>query len=313
MIYFFITYILSIILYLAYQFIGYRHNLSQTERSLGPSSHKSKNGTLTGGGSVFVILSVVVFWVTRKPSLDALFLTLPFFSYFLIGLADDLIIIRKKDNAGISPRMKLILEGILALIFYGIYIMIGKNSLIVFLGLKVDLGVFYIVVFTLMYMGMANSFNITDGLDGLLITLSMEMLIAFFFIARAKNEIMVMELIIIVIAAMSGFYYFNHYRAIIFMGDAGSLALGGLILSIALYLDALVVYIILSLPLIWEITTVILQVLYFKLTKGKRLFKMAPFHHHLESLGYSETIICSLFALMELILVLVCLYLYKII
>lgn len=307
-----LSYILSIFLYILYLRFAGRKSFRQTEREEGPKNHKAKNGTITAGGLVFVVVSSILFIVLNGFNRLTYFLLVPFISYFLIGFIDDFLIITKKKNDGLKPKKKLIIEITLGFIFYGLYYLINKRTSIAINNVLINLNLFYIILFVFLFVASANTFNITDGLDGLLVGLSIEILLALFFIADSKNEVEVMTFILIIVASLSSFYFFNYPKAYIFMGDTGSLALGALILSISIYLEVEWIFVILALPLIFETISVILQVLFFKLTKGKRLFKMAPFHHHLEALGYSEKMITTMFLLIETILVLISLYLYNI-
>lgn len=302
----FITYIVSLCLYLVYILKGNKFALRQTERALGLKTHQNKNGTITAGGIIFVLVSSIIFISKFKLNLKTLFLILPFLSYFLLGFIDDFLIIKFKKNDGLSPLFKLVTELILALIFYFIYHALYKKTTIN-LGMVVDLKLLFIPFFILLFASSANSFNITDGVDGLLISLSIAILLSFFIISYQKEDTLAMSLIITVMAAMGSFYFFNYQKACLFMGDTGSLAIGALITSLAFYLDIIGFYLIVAIPLFWEVISVIIQVTYFKITKGKRIFKMAPYHHHLETLGFSESFVKTMFLFVETILILLAL------
>ncbi len=302
---FFTTYLLALLCYLIFILYGKKKSIRQTERLLGPKSHQHKNGTITAGGVIFVSVTIFIFISKFKFNSETFFLIFPFFSFFLLGFIDDILIIKFKKNDGLKAKTKLIIEIGLSILFLLIYRIINKNTMISFFGTMIELKAFYFILFVFIFVASCNATNITDGLDGLLISLTITILLGFFIIAYFKKEYIIMSYIIILLSAMGSFYFFNFEKACLFMGDAGSLAIGALLASIAYYLNVVDFFILVSLPLIWEVLSVIIQVLYFKLTNGKRIFKMAPFHHHLEALGYSEKFIKMMFLLTETILVLV--------
>lgn len=308
MIYFLLCYIVTTFLFILYEILGRKRRICQTERELGVSTHKVKNGTLTAGGIVFVLSAVIFSVLFINPSLKLLFILLPFFSYFMLGAIDDFLIAKQKRNDGLSPKIKVIIEIIISIITYCIYRISNKNEIIDLYFFKVELKFIYLFFIVFMYVASANSFNLTDGLDGLLVSLCIIMLLGMYVIALKKNERDIMKFIIILLASITPFYFLNYPKASIFMGDSGSLALGAVMTSIAIILDELFIYIIMAIPLIFESFSVILQVSYFKITKGKRIFKMAPFHHHLELKGYSEKLIRIIFSFVEVVLVLLALY-----
>jgi phospho-N-acetylmuramoyl-pentapeptide-transferase len=155
-----------------------------------------------------------------------------------------------------------------------------------------------------------NAFNITDGVDGLLAGISIIMGIGFMYIAYVQNESSIYYMLMCINIVVFIFWCFNIPKAYLFMGDTGSLALGAFYSMIAIYLDSIYAFIIMALLVIFETLSVIIQVFYFKKTKGKRIFKMAPFHHHLEAKGYNEITIDLIFYTIETILVLVVLLIY---
>lgn len=279
---------------------------SQYERDDGPSSHKKKQGTITMGGIIFIILPL--FFIIYDSKTISISLTM--LLYGLLGLVDDLLIIIKKNNKGINPNLKLFLQVLIASLSFFIYLNLEYDTIIKIFSYEINIKWLYGLLMLGLLTSSTNAFNITDGIDGLLSGISIIMGIGFMYIAYVQNESSIYYMLMCINIVVFIFWCFNIPKAYLFMGDTGSLALGAFYSMIAIYLDSIYAFIIMALLVIFETLSVIIQVFYFKKTKGKRIFKMAPFHHHLEAKGYNEISIDLIFYAIEAILVLVVLLIY---
>lgn len=284
--------------------------MGQTEREDGVKSHLKKAGTPTMGG-VIILLSIVitsVFYLKEYPKIiPILFVTLGF---GLIGFLDDYLKVVMKRSDGLFPKQKMALQIVVTAIF-AFYLVkftdVSLKMLIPFSGGKyLDLGWFAIVLLFIAVIGTVNGVNFTDGLDGL--ASSVTVLVATFFTVVAIGTKSGIEPVTCaVVGALLGFLLFNVYPASVFMGDTGSLALGGFVASTAYMLQMPIFIIIVGLIYMVEVLSVMIQVTYFKKTGGKRIFKMAPIHHHFELCGWSETRVVAVFSIITAILCLVAL------
>lgn len=279
-----------------------KFKFGQSIREEGPESHQVKSGTPTMGGVMFiislVITSVAVYRGVSGPLAVALITTLGF---GFIGLLDDSLKIIRKKNLGLRAYQKLIGQIAFSLILtiYA-YNNIGSDIHIPFTSSFIDLGWFYIPFMVFVIVGVTNAVNLTDGLDGL--ASGVTLIVAVFF-AVVTFGLLNKELSIFCGAlsgALLGFLKYNSYPAKVFMGDTGSLALGGAISAVAILLKMPIILVIVGLIYVIETLSVIIQVASFKLT-GKRAFKMAPIHHHFEYLGWHETKIVALFCIITAI------------
>lgn len=290
--------------------IPYLHKLKfgQTEREDGPKSHLIKSGTPTMGG-IMILLSFVfacIFFVKNNP--DGLIIIFVTLGYGVIGFIDDYIKVVKKRSLGLRAYQKIIGQVIITGIFaYYIYncTNIGTEIYIPFSdGKMINIGVFYIPFLFLVMVGTVNSVNLTDGLDGLAAGVTVLVTVFFLFVAWVLGSGLT-PITGAAVGSLLGFLLFNSYPAKVFMGDTGSLALGGFIASVAVILKMPLVLVIVGLVYVIESISVMIQVLYFKLTNGKRFFKMAPIHHHFELSGWSETKVVTLFYITTAILCLI--------
>ena len=265
----------------------------QTEREEGPQSHLKKNGTPTMGGLVIlasILLTSLIYIGKFTEILPVLFMTLGF---GLIGFLDDYIKVVKKRSLGLTPLQKMALQFIVTGVFIYYYFKIAgldtsiKIPFVSGDGFVMPTWLFIIFVF-IVVLGTVNGVNFTDGLDGLASGVTV-IVATFFTIAALSLNPSMTPITGAVVGSLLGFLLFNTYPARVFMGDTGSLALGGFVSSIALMLHMPLFIVIIGLIYLVEVLSVILQVGYFKLTHGKRIFKMAPIHHHFELCGYSET------------------------
>lgn len=281
----------------------------QTEREEGPQSHLKKNGTPTMGGLVIlasILLTSLIYIGKFTEILPVLFMTLGF---GLIGFLDDYIKVVKKRSLGLTPLQKMALQFIVTGVFIYYYFKIAgldtsiKIPFVSGDGFVMPTWLFIIFVF-IVVLGTVNGVNFTDGLDGLASGVTV-IVATFFTIAALSLNPSMTPITGAVVGSLLGFLLFNTYPARVFMGDTGSLALGGFVSSIALMLHMPLFILIIGLIYLVEVLSVILQVGYFKLTHGKRIFKMAPIHHHFELCGYSETQVVAAFSIVTALLCLV--------
>ena len=284
--------------------------MKQTERVEGVESHLQKAGTPTMGG-VMILASIVItslFYVKDYPKIiPILFVTLGF---GLIGFLDDYLKVVMKRSDGLYPKQKFALQIVVTAVF-AYYLVNVTNTPLTFLipfsgGKYWNIGWLAIPLLFVAVIGTVNGVNFTDGLDGL--ASSVTVLVATFFTVVAVGTKSGIEPVTCaVVGALMGFLLFNVYPASVFMGDTGSLALGGFVASTAYMLQMPIFIIIVGLIYLVEVASVMIQVTYFKKTGGKRIFKMAPIHHHFELCGWSETRIVAVFSIITAILCLIAL------
>lgn len=287
-----------------------RLKMGQTEREEGVQSHLKKAGTPTMGGVMILasILLTSLFYIKDYPKIvPILFVTLGF---GLIGFLDDYLKVVMKRSDGLFPKQKMALQIIVTAVFafYVVnYTDVSLKWLIPFSGgAYIDWGILAIPLMFVVIIGTVNGVNFTDGLDGL--ASSVTVLVATFFTVVAIGTNSGIEPVTCaVVGALLGFLLFNVYPASVFMGDTGSLALGGFVASTAYMLEMPLFIVIVGLIYLVEVLSVIIQVTYFKKTGGKRIFKMAPIHHHFELCGWSETRVVAVFSIVTAILCLIAL------
>lgn len=282
--------------------------IGDTERGEGPESHKKKAGTPLMGGIIFLIAIIVttLFYVREYPKIvPVLFMMLGF---GLIGFLDDYIKVVLKRSMGLRAWQKMLGQFLVtsAFIFYMYqYSGISLAMLIPFSdGMYLDLGVLTIPFMFLVILGTVNGSNLTDGVDGL--ESSVTIIIATFFTVVAMGTGCGLEPITsAVMGGLLGFLLFNVYPAKVFMGDTGSLALGGFVVATAYIMQMPLFIVLVCFIYLAEIVSDLMQVAYFKITHGKRIFRMAPIHHHFELGGWSETKVVAVFSIITTILCLV--------
>ena len=284
-----------------------RLKFGQYVRDDGPKEHLKKSGTPTMGG--LIILSAIVitslFFINDYPRIvPILFMTLGF---GLIGFLDDYIKVVMKRSLGLRAWQKMLGQIVITGIFA--YYMVEKSGLgtkviLPFANQEMELGILFIPVLFVAVLGTVNGANFTDGLDGL--ASGVTVIIAVFFTVIAMvTQSGIAPITAAVVGSLLGFLLFNVYPASVFMGDTGSLALGGFVAATAYMLKMPLFIIIVAFIYLAEVLSVMLQVSYFKLTHGKRIFKMAPIHHHFELCGWSETRVVAVFSIVTAILCLV--------
>ncbi|APF24918.1 MULTISPECIES: phospho-N-acetylmuramoyl-pentapeptide-transferase [Clostridium] len=299
-----ISFIFSLILGPIFIPILHKLKFGQNIRKEGPKSHQKKAGTPTMGGIIFFI-SVAATILIMGPSFTdpKMIILYSFLAFGFIGFLDDMLKIIHKDNLGLKAGQKMILLLIfsVALAVYG-YKNIGTDILIPLgSGFKLNLGLLYIPFIIIYYAAVTNAVNLTDGIDGLATSVTIIVLTFFTIVAFKTGQKDVAIFSIALCGALLGFLKYNAFPAKIFMGDTGSLALGGAVGTIALMLKMELWVVIVGLMYVVETLSVIIQVTSFKMT-GKRVFKMAPIHHHFEQCGWSEVKIVTIFSLVTAVL-----------
>ncbi len=306
-----------------------KHNKFQPIRAEGPSSHlMTKTKTPTMGGAVIsisLILGILIFCDLNLPSI--LIMICLIFTFSIIGLLDDLIKVFFNNTNGFQGSKKLILQLLMTSICmlylgYSNYEYLNSGVLLPLFNIEIPLGNLILTFYTFIICGSSNAANITDGLDGLLsvpiIIISITLFIITLLLINNYHTTYIIQIdynilynllivLTLIITIFSTFLIYNHHPAKIFMGDVGSLMIGAVLCYISVLLKIEILYGMMSSLFIFEILSTIMQIAYFKLTNGKRIFKMAPFHHHLEKCGWSEnkivfsmwffTFICCIFAL----------------
>ena len=289
--------------------IKYLHVLKfgQAIREEGPQSHMHKKGTPTMGGISFIIaivisLIVAMFLDSSNIQYYILFIYTTI-SFSIIGYIDDMLIVVKKKNDGLAPRKKLMLQIIFSVIFYILVTFIYKDVNYIHIPVidyNLNISYFYIIFLVFWQTGFSNAVNLTDGLDGLATSVTIITTSTFALLAYKENNFPVLVFCLTIVGALVGFLLFNRNPAKIFMGDTGSLALGGILAAISVILHKEVAFLFIGLVYILETLSVIIQVAYFKKT-GKRIFKMSPLHHHFELSGYGEVKTVYIFVVIAVI------------
>ena len=289
--------------------IKYLHVLKfgQAIREEGPQSHMHKKGTPTMGGISFIIaivisLIVAMFLDSSNIQYYILFIYTTI-SFSIIGYIDDMLIVVKKKNDGLAPRKKLMLQILFSVIFYILVTFIYKDVNYIHIPVfdyNLNISYFYIIFLVFWQTGFSNAVNLTDGLDGLATSVTIITTSTFALLAYKENNFPVLVFCLTIVGALVGFLLFNRNPAKIFMGDTGSLALGGILAAISVILHKEVAFSFIGLVYILETLSVIIQVAYFKKT-GKRIFKMSPLHHHFELSGYGEVKTVYIFVIIAVI------------
>ncbi|MFR3686229.1 MAG: phospho-N-acetylmuramoyl-pentapeptide-transferase [Enterococcus sp.] len=273
--------------------IGYFRMKKQGQeiRDEGPKWHNSKAGTPTMGGLGFLAAAVITsIWYslwTEKMTTSLLILVFVLLLYGIIGFLDDFIKLAKKQNEGLTSSQKFIAQVIVAIVFYVIYRMEGYPNTLNFFGIDLPLNIIYGLFVIFWLVGFSNAVNLTDGIDGLVSGLGTISFATYGIIAWKQQQYEVLIVCLAVMGGLVGFFPYNKKPAKIFMGDVGSLALGGLLAAVSIILHQEWTLLLIGLVYIFETASVIIQVTSFKMT-GKRVFKMSPLHHHFEMSGWSE-------------------------
>lgn len=283
-----------------------KFKVGQVVRNDGPKEHLKKQGTPTMGGIIMLIVIVVILAINSIKYPTLILAIISILGFGLVGFIDDYKKLVKKNTKGLSPLKKIFGLVLVTAIFIFMYLKVfklGTDITLPFISSPITLSVGAFIIFiAFILIGTSNAVNLTDGLDGLASGV-VAIIMTFFTIVAVKNSNT--EMIILGASGVGtclAFLLFNFHPAKVFMGDTGSLALGGAVAAIAIMMKMEVYLAIVAFVCIIDTLSVILQVTYFKLTKGKRIFKMAPFHHHLELSGMKETKVVILFWVITAIL-----------
>lgn len=275
----------------------------QNIRQEGPKSHLKKAGTPTIGGLIFIFATIItMFIMVGNPTDEAMIALYSFVGFGFVGFLDDLLKIIKKKNEGLTSGQKMILLLIVSgfLTWYA-YKYIGTSINIPFLNGQINFGLFYIPFVMFYFAGVTNAVNLTDGLDGLATSVTVLVTTFLGIISYNLGHISLAIFCVALAGALLAFLRFNAFPARVFMGDTGSLALGGAVAMVALILKMPLILVLIGIIYVIETLSVILQVASFKLT-GKRIFKMAPIHHHFEQCGWPETKVVFTFWIVTIVL-----------
>lgn len=315
----------ALVAFLATQILGkamipWLHKLKfgQTILDIGPSWHKNKQGTPTMGGIMFIIsicasgaAVLIINTLTKNPlKIDSemhikLWAGIAMaLAFGLIGFADDYIKVVKKRNLGLTIPQKSIAQ-IVACGGYltALYFAMGKQPYmyVPFVDHPVKLGIFFWILGVCVLYGAINAVNFTDGIDGLCSSVTVTCAAGFIVIAIMRNVFGVGVLASALMGGCAGFLLYNHHPAKVFMGDTGSMFLGGLVVALAYAIDCPIILVLLGIIYVIEAMSDVIQIGYFKLTHGKRIFRMAPIHHHFEMGGWSENKIVRNFCIVNII------------
>ena len=292
---FFLILFISIVLFYVAMMVLQSLQFGQIIRSDGPETHMSKAGTPTMAGIVFIIVFLVVelFLLILKDYINgtkALKIVIFIIIFGFIGMIDDYLKVSKKNTKGLPSLFKLILQILFA--GFGLIICFNYNTMS-------NISVFLFLIFVIV--GTNNGVNFTDGIDGLCASVTLIVAMLFSAISYKNGNFELLYVNLLIISILLAFLIYNHYPAKLFMGDTGSLFLGGYVAFMAIALDIYMLLPLFGIVYFVEVISVIIQVVYFKATKGKRFFKMAPIHHHFEKSGFSENKIVFLFSVVTII------------
>lgn len=271
-------------------------------REEGPEAHKKKAGTPTMGGVMIVLgiaAGLVTGIVTNGDAADTFAIILTMLVFGAIGFLDDFEKIAKKNNLGLTAKQKILLQVLLSL-GIGLYMILGGNGtdvLIPFVNIYVNFGLLFMPFVILTEVAMSNGVNLSDGLDGLASSVTLVVAILFAVVGYTYDVYILTVSGLAIAGSLIGFLFFNKYPAKIFMGDTGSMALGGVLSAIAIVSKTEFLLPIAGIIYVVESLSVIIQVVYFRKTGGKRFFRMAPIHHHFELGGMKEYNVVKLFTL----------------
>ena len=310
---------------LGFVLIPWLHKLKfgQTILEIGPTWHKKKQGTPTMGGILFaagILAAFVVALITDKLTGGDILAgdspvpveirskiiagVLMALGFGVIGFADDYIKVVKKRNLGLTVIQKTVAQ-ILVMVAYLLSLFMSMNGkpymFVPFVPHSIEMGVFFWFFGACVIYATINAVNFTDGIDGLCSSVTLTAAVSFFVIAVLKEKFGVSLLAACLAGGCAGFLVWNHYPAKVFMGDTGSMFLGGLVVALAYALDCPVILLPVGIIYVIEGMSDVIQIGYFKLTHGKRIFKMAPIHHHFEMSGWSEKKIVAVFTIVNLI------------
>lgn len=281
-----------------------RFNFGQRVRGQGPETHLKKEGIPTMGGILILIGISITYFLVLEPTSDVLWALIITLGMGFIGFLDDFKKIRTDSTLGLRARGKIlgqIIIGLMLALYVYNYSDLGTRILVPFNGQAIDLGAWIIPLIVLTVIGTANGVNLTDGLDGLAAGVTAVVTSAFAVITSALNMNNLTLFALSVTGACLGFIWFNSHPAQVFMGDVGSLSLGGAIAALAVLTRSELILLIIGGVYVIETISVIVQVIYFRITGGKRILRMAPLHHHYELAGLAESKIVTRFLIISIV------------
>ena len=284
--------------------------VGQTVRDDGPQTHLKKNGTPTMGGVIFllaVLITSLIYAPQYPKVIPILFMTVGF---GIVGFLDDFIKVVLHRSEGLTPGQKMAGQLVVTAVFAYYMVKISDVGLTLkvpfFSNISLNPGWLSIPLLFFVVIGTVNGTNFTDGLDGLAASVTV-MVAVFFSVVALGTNAGIAPITLAVVGGLLGFLLFNVYPASVFMGDTGSLALGGFVASTAYMMNMPLFLLLVGLIYLVEVLSVMIQVTYFKATHGKRFFKMAPIHHHFEKCGWSETRVVTVFSIITALCCLVAL------
>ncbi|MDO5047246.1 MAG: phospho-N-acetylmuramoyl-pentapeptide-transferase [Anaerococcus sp.] len=277
--------------------------IGQNIRQVGPKSHYQKAGTPTMGGIIFILSALVMTLILLPLNLETAIILISFIGFGAIGFIDDFRKLILKQSEGLSPRGKLILQFGLALIITILAYINDRDSvsqiLLPFINKSINISILGFPLLVFIIVGATNATNLTDGLDGLLTSVSLPVFISLAILAK-NTDLEIFSLILF--GSLLGFLIFNSYPASVFMGDTGSMAIGGAIVALAIIMHLQIYLVIFGGIYVAETLSVIIQVLSYRHRNKKRVFLMTPIHHHFELKGHKESKIVVGFTLVSVIL-----------
>ncbi len=291
---------LVLVLVLMPKLIAFLHKISynQTVSEYSLEQYKAKAKTPTMGGTLFVIVPVAVTLILFPDiysHLEALLVLCAYVAYGLIGFIDDYIIVVKKDNEGLKPWAKFLMQLLVAVVFYWVYKdFVSTDVTVPFINAILPLGAFYVVFAFIMFTGESNAVNLTDGMDGLAAGCSFLAISPYVMFALRQNQVIIAAFLLGVMGALLGYLKYNVHPAKIFMGDAGSLALGGLLAAVAMVLKMELSLLIIGGVFLWETVCVVIQQVSVRVFK-KRVFKYTPIHYSFVISGMREPKVVLMF------------------
>ncbi len=301
--YYLVGFSLVVSVLVIYTFLGYlrKLNMGQTIRVDGPQHHQVKAGTPTMGGiAIFTSLIILSSLFVIDIKSNVLVLILGGLAFCFLGAFDDYLKITRGKNDGIKAKEKLFGQLLFSALFMG-YLIWGRDYNFSHIAASLPTWLYFLWgVFIIT--GASNAVNLTDGLDGLATGTIIISFAGFAWLSQSFSDIF--SFLLVLISILFSFLLFNYNPAKLFMGDAGSLSLGALLAMVAIITRNELYLLLFGITFVWEVLSVIIQVSYFKKTKGKRIFKMSPFHHHLEYCGWNERKVVWSFYIFQLIFVL---------
>lgn len=280
-------------------------SIGQPIRKEGNKEHYKKQGTPTMGGIAFTAIAVILSFIVNGFNYVNIIFAIGTVGFSAIGFIDDYEKVKKKENEGLTPKQKLVLQFAFAFVLVGIIYfnnpMVGMQE-IPFFKWHWDLGVLWLPLLAFVVVGSVNATNLTDGLDGLVAGVTFPIFIAIAILASVSHSSDIVKIAGIFAGVLLGYLFYNANPASVMMGDVGSMALGGAVVTLLLLLNNLLYIIVLGGIYFIEALSVIIQVAYFKKTGGKRIFLMSPIHHHYELKGYKEQKVAVSFILVSFLL-----------